>query len=1180
MAKTIKDLFASNISRPIEEVIKVDQTDEQILREELREYVVTDSIRSHMTDVLDRYWEAPKKPSDNVAVWVSGFFGSGKSSFAKNLGMAIQNRPIQGESAAALLGQRTGDAKVQVLLKNIAEKIPTEAVIFDVSTDRGIRVGNQSITEIMYRLFLQHLGYARDLDLAELEITLEKEDRLSAFEKKFAEVYEGRDWNAEKIKVAFAMQQASRVMHELDEATFPTVDSWRASAHRRADMTPGDLAKRCLELMDRRRPGKALLFVIDEVGQFVARDVNKMLDLQGVVQNLGRVGRGRAWIVVTSQERLTELVGGLDDKRVELARLMDRFTLQVHLEPSDISEVTSRRVLAKNADAEKTLRELFTQHRGRLTDNTRLSATVKLPEVSAESFVEMYPLLPYQIDLIIDVVSGLRTQGGASKHVGGASRTIIKLAQQLLIHPGVNLAASPIGTLARLDQVYDLVSGNIASEVRGKIADIGKKLADVPLAQAVAKVICLLQYAQNVHRTAENIAAGLHPGVDADSRLVEVKAALVALEKALMVRQGEGGYRIPTPAEDDWETQRTKLQPKPADVARLHAEVVTGLWSPQPSHTLQDVKPFTAGLLLNAKAIVEGDISVHLTLAEAGKDYKERVAELRKRSQTDTKDVFWVAALDEAIDREGVEVFRSKEQLSRRERGAQTKEETALVAEERRRLRGHQDELKRLLKQALLSGAIFFRGNDRSPDSGQSDIAKVVGKVLAQALPEVFDRFPEAAARASKKDLEALITAENLRGLPSIFTELKLIKDQGGKAVFVSDAGPLAEVLKRIELRTSYGEVASGKYLTEELAKEPFGWDFDVVRLLVISLLRAGKVEATSKGQLIDSAVSIDARNAFPNNTVFRQASFAPKVGLEYMHIVDAADHFKEAFGQEISELEQGRVATTIREEVTRHDEDLGEVHLALAQRALPGAEVIRAALDLARAIRNGREDQVIKTFNGAYKELKEAVKRCAELKQALNPTALRDIDRARSALETLWPVLSTEPDLPSGLQANESELRDLLARETFYKKLAEIDQHSRALEKEHARRHGIALQERVAAYAEAMSTLRATPGWEQLSSSQQTLVAGAIPGRASAEGAKAHSIALLRAERQACASVLAKAVEDLLRLVDGNRIVRVTISGFFSGGIETEEQLKQALAGLQEQCLELIAAGKKVLVQ
>lgn len=822
MTTIIKELFANDIARHIEEVIKVDQTDEQILRDELGEYVITDALRTHFTEVVERYWETPKKPHEGIGVWVSGFFGSGKSSFAKYLGLALENRKITGEGAAHILGQRTGDPKVQVLLTNISEQIPTKAVIFDVSTDRGIRTGNQTITEIMYRLFLQSLGYARDLDLAELEITLEAEDSLDDFKDKYHEIFD-KDWDTEKGKIALAVQQASRVMQALDPATYTTADSWRESAMKRADITPGDLAKRCLELMARHRPDEHLLFVVDEVGQFVARDVQKMLDLQAVVQNLGRLGRGKLWLVITSQEKLTELVGGLDDKRVELARLMDRFPLQVHLEPSDISEVTSKRVLSKNADAEKLLRECFTPHRGRLTDHTRLTADITLPELTTGSFVDLYPLLPYQIDLIIQVVSGLRTQGGASKHVGGANRTIIKLAQQLLIHPEVDLASQPLGVLARIDQIYDLVSGNIASEVRGKIADIGTQV-DHPLAQPVAKAICLLQYVRSIHRTAENIAATLHPAVAADSRLPEVKAALEALQKAHMVRLGDDGYRIPTPAEDDWERQRASLLPKPGDVSRVHAEVVTELWKPQPSHSFLDVKLFRAGLSCNGRLVVEGDLPVHLMLTDAGQAYTESVEEARRRSQTETTTIFWVAALDDAIDRETVEVYRSREILSRRERGAQTKDESALVAEEKHRLNTrHLPEVRRLLRQALLTGTIFFRGNDRSPQETASDIGRTAAQVLSQALPEVFDRFAEAAARVSKKDLDVLMTTENLRGLTALFSDLHLVRDQGGKLVFTTDSGLLAEVLARIENRTSYGEVASGRYLTDEFTTEPLG---------------------------------------------------------------------------------------------------------------------------------------------------------------------------------------------------------------------------------------------------------------------------------------------------------------------------------------------------------------------
>src|SRR5688500_8849287 len=181
----ISSLFASDITRDIEEVIKVDQTDEAIIKSEIDEYVVTDAIADHYVEILERYDATPNKPHEGIAIWVSGFFGSGKSSFAKMLGVSVANRMVAGEPSAELFAQRAGDKKLSVLLKAISETIPTHAVIFDVSTDRGIRSGNQTLTEIMYGLFLQSLGYAKDLDLSELEIGLEEKGQLAQFEEEY-----------------------------------------------------------------------------------------------------------------------------------------------------------------------------------------------------------------------------------------------------------------------------------------------------------------------------------------------------------------------------------------------------------------------------------------------------------------------------------------------------------------------------------------------------------------------------------------------------------------------------------------------------------------------------------------------------------------------------------------------------------------------------------------------------------------------------------------------------------------------------------------------------------------------------------------------------------------------------------------------------------------------------------
>jgi hypothetical protein len=1178
-ASMIRDLFATDIGRNIEEVIKVDQTDEQLVREELAEYVATDSIRSHFRAILERYAETPNKPHEGIGVWVSGFFGSGKSSFAKYLGLALENRMLAADGAADLLAARIGDDAITVLLKTIGEHIPTHAVIFDVSVDRGIRSGNQTITEIMYRLFLHSLGYARDLDLSELEITLEQQGRLEDFEAKYGEIYE-KDWDAEKGLIAIAMQQASRIMYELDPQTFVTADSWRDSVRNRADITPGLLAERCKELMNRRKPGESLVFVIDEVGQFVATDVQKMLDLQAVVQSLGRVGRGTMWLVVTSQEKLNELVGGLDDSRVELARLMDRFPqpLQVHLEPSDISEVTSKRVLAKNADAQTELRELFSQHRGRLTDATRLTADIRLPELSTESFVDLYPLLPYQVDLIINVVSGLRTAGGASKHVGGANRTIIKLAQQLLIHPDVDLAHQQVGMLARIDQIYELVSGNIPSEIRGKIDGI-RAAVEHPLAQAVAQAICLLQYVQSIHRTPENIAATLQASVDGDSRLAEVKAALAELEHRLLVRRGDDGYRIPSPAEDDWERQRAGIAAKPGDVARAHAETITDLWRPQPSHVFFDVKPFKAGLFLNGREVEKGDIDVHLLLAEP-EELQSAIEEARRRSQAEKNAIFWVAALDETIDRETVEFYRSKEILSRKERGAQTKDETALVSEEKRRQRRHQEELRRLLRQALLTGTVFFRGNDRSPDPSATDVGRAASQVLAASLPDVFDRFEEAAARVTKKDLDVLTTSENLHGLTPVFSDLKLVRSENGQVILDTTSGPLAEVVSRIENRFRYGEIASGRSLSDHFVGEPYGWEFDTVRLFVLALLRAGKIQMTSGGQLIESAVSIEARNVFANNNLVRQATFQPKKGLDFQQVVEASESFKDTFGQSVAELEQGAVAREIREQVERCEDAVRQAHSLLASNALPGADVLGEALSQMTAIRKSAESQVILTFNASHKNLKEAIKRAAELNQTVTATQIEDIKRARRVSADRWPFLESEPDIGETERQHAEQLEDILGRETFFRDLPELDQHTRAIEETFEVRRVAATESRSKAYEAALASLKGTPGWGQLDEDQQEQVASVLRARSQADGADALPIPLLREQIEACPQLLAKAREGMLRILDGNRVEPLDVASYFAGGVETEEQLEKALEGLRERVRELIAAGKKVLIQ
>lgn len=1177
---TVQQLFDRDIKREIREVIKVDQNDAVVLLNEIEEYVVTDAIQHSFGSVLDAYAEVPNKPSDRMAVWVSGFFGSGKSSFAKLFGAAIENRNLNGQSASDLVAARIGDPKVQVLLRKIRDRMPTEVVIFDLATDTGVRNANQKLTEIIYRQLLEQLGYARDLDLAQLEINLEDDGRLDQFKQAFEKSI-GKPWDSEKAKIAFAMSYASRVLHEIDPKTYPAADSWVKAARGRTDISPNDLAERCIHLLDRRRGQKQLVFVIDEVGQFVARDVAKMLDLQGIVQAMGRVGQGRVWIVVTSQEKLNEMVGSLDDKRVELARLMDRFpdNLRVHLEASDIATVTSRRVLAKKADAQKLLRDLFEKNRGRLTAHAQPQADINLPMLTAESFINLYPLLPYQIDLIISIVSGLRTQGGAISHVGGANRTVIKLAQQLLTNPQVGLAERPVGRLVTLDIVFDLVRGNISSEIRDKIDHIPSQV-DHRLAPAVAKAICLLQFVPQYKRTAETIAAVLHPAIDADSVLVEVQGALTELEARHLIRKGDDGYRIPSPTEDDWEKQRASLSPKSGEIAQIIGDQIHRLWEPQPTHELQGTRIFRAGLKLNGRERMSGDLNFEIQTHPRDREWDAWLSVARRASQLDPKSIFWLVPITDRIDRVASEIYRSQEMCNRKQRGAATQAELNLLGEERRRLQSLTDDLRRLVKEAFLTGVIYFRGNDRSPSQSDTEIARVAENRMGEALPEVFERFKDAAAKVQKKDIDAVLTSENLQGLPPVFINLGVVKTERGRGVFCTDKPPLSDVYAKIDSVTSYGNPASGKLLENEFGKEPYGWDFEVIKLLTLCLLRAGKIIATSKGRNVESAQSDEARELFTNNPAFRAASFRPKKALDPNELVTAAENFKTAFGKDIPELSQEATCTAIRQSIDDNEDAVAEARSLLRENGLPGESVLAEALSQMKAIRSGTQEATIQLFNTAHAQIREAIQRAAALRQRLTDPQLVMLRNARTAAGPMLAFLQQEPDTDDGLKQKASALADLLQRETFFQELPAIDQNASAIRQAYEAKFALAVEGRVKAYGGAVATLQGVPGWSSLKPEQQERIAQPLTSRVGNTVDSATPITQIRSDTDACPKRLADAIRQVNELIEGERLVTLSTTKYFSQAIETPEQLSSTLDSLRQDCEHQLGLGKKILIQ
>src|ERR1700730_4870117 len=214
----IAELLKGDFSKPIEEIIKVNNADEETVYTELTEYVATDRIKTEYERLFAAMAAAPKAPNEGVGVWISGFFGSGKSSFAKNLGYVLANRSVQDTPASALFLKQVDSKRVSEYVQFLNHGVPYEVFMFDVQVDLSVQTNSEQIAEVMYRVLLRNLDYAEDYDISELEIELEGEKKLDEFQNLCRQQYKDEWHKIRKGNQKFA--RASALLHWLDPKTY------------------------------------------------------------------------------------------------------------------------------------------------------------------------------------------------------------------------------------------------------------------------------------------------------------------------------------------------------------------------------------------------------------------------------------------------------------------------------------------------------------------------------------------------------------------------------------------------------------------------------------------------------------------------------------------------------------------------------------------------------------------------------------------------------------------------------------------------------------------------------------------------------------------------------------------------------------------------------------------------
>ncbi len=342
--------------------------------------------------------------------------------------------------------------------------------------------------------------------------------------------------------------------------------------------------------------------------------------------------------------------------------------------------------------------------------------------------------------------------------------------------------------------------------------------------------------------------------------------------------------------------------------------------------------------------------------------------------------------------------------------------------------------------------------------------------------------------------------------------------------------------------------------------------------------MRAGKIQMTHKGDAVDLVTSVAAKDGLGNNNHFKAASFQPKKGVDFADLVTANTNFKATFGSELRELTLSSAVASIREAITKCQDDVETARNTLTANRLPGVDLLDDALAEMKAIIRGTEEDALTAFNSSHEKLKDGIKRAAEIKSALSHDAVNNIERARRVLLTQWPFLDTEPDLDPAIREAAENLADYLQQEMFFRELSGIDTARKVIEAEHERRFGEALQAKVDAYVEALSKLTDVPEWTSVNDDAKEQVAAPLQAHAQDDGGHP-PINQLRADRDACTGRLQEAIQKVHQIVEGDRMIVIEIEPFFRGGVSDIEQLDAALQGLREEC-ERHIADKKIFIR
>lgn len=881
----LKSIFDKSVDRPIEGVIKAD--DEASLRLELEEYVLTNEIEQRLEDFLEAY-NAYKNAN---GVWVSGFFGSGKSHLLKMLARILENQEIEGKPAVDYFLPKCRNNELLRGQLQKAVSIPSKSILFNIDQKADVISKDEfdALLSVFVKVFDEMRGYyGKQGHIAQFERDLDNRGVYKDFKTTYQEIA-GIPWENGREEAILQNQNIavaySRVTGNSESSADGIIDKYRQDY----SVSIEDFAEDVKDYIDQQSPNFRLNFFVDEVGQYIAEHVKLMTNLQTIAESLATKCKGRAWIIVTAQEDMNTVIGDNRQQTHDFTKIQARFKNRMKLTSQDVAEVIQKRLLAKNDNDKEPLLELYRQQANNfktLFDFTDSSKNYRNFQ-DQEHFINCYPFIPYQFPLFQSVIQNLSAHNAfEGKHSSVGERSMLAVFQQVAIQ----ISDREIGQLATFDLMFEGIRSTLKSNIQTSILQAETHL-DNQFAIRLLKTLFLVKYVKEFKATVRNLCVLMLERFDQDISELEnnVQEALNLLEQQTYIQRNGELYEYLTDEEKDIEQEIKNTEVEESDI-------------------YEELTKIIFDNIIKNKKIRYGENGRDYPYARKlddqlyGRDYELTIniitplndnfsnEETLKMQSAGQDELVVVMAPDERLIGNLFMYEKTEKYIQQNYSHTQKDSIKRILDSKNYQNRERHQELQQQVRRLLSQSKLFINSSEVEISSQDAHTRIISGfqELIAQVYP-------------------------NLRMLRDInYTEQDIANylNHSQEELFGSDVSNLddaeGEIFAFIQRNNNNGVRTTLKSLIENFERKPYGWDYPAILCNVAKLCARSKVEVRRDGNLLEGEeLGQSLRNSRSHGNVFLE----PQIEFTASQVRNLKDFYADFFEQPASSGEAKALA-------------------------------------------------------------------------------------------------------------------------------------------------------------------------------------------------------------------------------------------------------------------------------